>query len=229
MPRPKGHKRGCHCVVCKNMRRTTTRKAIENHGYEDQATALRNLRHRELAAEGKRAPSAPRAARRNSTVPIGGTARMGSLQNRVARRPNPSHEIEEMFFEHVDYWHRSTTKSARHRAALLVVAALKAYPELKGKLAPEELRDVRADAKKRNPAHYPRTPRGPKGNPRWYILDLFDGRGNRVSSRYRKCARAKCATEAMGLVNRRVGKHMVRKVELSGPYARKPGASTARK
>lgn len=82
---------------------------------------------------------------------------------------------------------------------------------------------------RKNTAHYPRTSRGPKGNVKWYILDLFDARGGKVDSRYKKCARAKCATDAAGLVNRKIRGRIVRKVELSGPYSRKPNANTVRK
>lgn len=82
---------------------------------------------------------------------------------------------------------------------------------------------------KKNMAHFPRTTRGPKGKAAWFILDLYDGSGRKVSSRYKRGARAKMATEAAGLVNRKVQKHIVRKVELSGPYSRKPNASTPRK
>ena len=181
--KPKGHKRGCKCVVCdRPMRKNTRRKpAKRNAGYERQAdVALWNRPDR----AGRKTN-----VRHNSTVIIPGTTRSRSAASGLAahraRRKNP------LPFE--------------------IVVQLR-------------------DASTKNPVdHFPRTTRGPKGNIKWYILDLYDGRGNLVSSRYRKCARAKCATEAAGLVNRRVGKKMVRKVELSGPYGRKPNAKTTRK
>lgn len=82
---------------------------------------------------------------------------------------------------------------------------------------------------KNNKGHYPRTGRGPKGNARWYILDLYSGNGTRRSARIKQSTNAAMQVEAAGLVDRKVGNHIIRKVELSGPYARKPTSTTARK
>lgn len=79
-----------------------------------------------------------------------------------------------------------------------------------------------------NPEHYPRTARGPKGSQRWFILDLFGARGAKISTRIKKGARGKIAVEASGLVRRRVNNRIVHRVELSGPYTRKPTTRSVR-
>lgn len=280
--KPKGHKRGCQCVICSRPTRKNTRrkrspaaKARRNAGYERQAdVALWN-----------RADRAGRKTnvRHNSTVIIPGTTRSRSAAGELAahrrRRGNPVDyeaarelrlyiENEGQLYPTVQAIQKSLrTKMARGQYDPNL--AVKAFMNLAnrgaqmyvreygatgrhgsyGIFGPEERRaaaavmaddffsfaqtgeyDYLLPKKYQNPvSHFPRTTRGPKGNVKWYILDLYDGRGNLVSSRYRKCARAKCATEAAGLVNRKVGKKMVRKVELSGPYGRKPNAKTTRK
>lgn len=178
--KPKGHRRGCQCVVCAPRKRRTRRK---NHGYENQA---RTLHQKGLSAARKMA--------KNSTVVIPGTRRARNAVLKRTAAQNPGIQIPE--------------------GAIIVLA---------------QTHEPSTSKVRRNTSHYPRTKRGPKGNVRWYILDLFNARGDRIGSRYRKCARAKCATEAAGLVGRKVRNKVVRKVELSGPYSRKPNANTVRK
>lgn len=81
---------------------------------------------------------------------------------------------------------------------------------------------------RKNTAHYPRTTRGRKGTAKWFILDLFSA-SKQVSSRYKRVSRASATSEAQSLVGRRVGGHIIRRVELSGPYSHKPNAHTTRK
>lgn len=277
--KPKGHKRGCQCVVCARPKRKNTRRkpARRNAGYERQAdVALWN-----------RADRAGRKTnvRHNSTVIIPGTTRSrnaaGELAAHRRRRGNPAdRELADelvLYAENTGELYpliQSTQKSLmtkRARGDFDVLKAGKAWMNVMNRAAQMYTREFRAPGphgsygkfspgtrsaaagqmmshfstlastgqldyllpkkyQRKNPVdHYPRTTRGPKGKVRWYILDLYNGRGTLVSSRYRKCARAKCATEAAGLVNRKVGKSMVRKVELSGPYSRKPNAKTTRK
>jgi len=286
--KPKGHKRGCKCVVCSPR---TRRKRRRNHGYENQAATL----HARRAA----------AARKNSTVPIGGTVRSRVAQKRLRLGVNPSPRSDVnreavtellLYIENTGELYpmiqavQKSLMTKRARGDFDILKAGKAWmnvanrgaqmytreygtrgphgsygifsPGTRSAVAGRLMSDFSGQAatgeldyllpkkyQRKNPlrpwdqlpanmggavagnptAHYPRTKRGPKGKPKWYILDLFDGRGNLISSRYRKCARAKCAAEAQGLVNRKVGKRMVRKVELSGPYSRKPNAKTTRK
>jgi len=284
--KPKGHKRGCRCVVCS----PATRKRVQrrNHGYENQAAAL-TLHDR--AAENPR-----RKRRKNSTIPLGGQkttrGRNAELELNRFHRRNPgdydkAHDLE-LYIKNtggelqdriralrtmlvrkykrgtydrdhaVRAWNYIADDGARMytrefrtggrtsfgmfnaETRRLTAQALAAdftvglelgewdylYPP---KTNPRRRRNTSIRIAGNPTSHYPRTTRGPKGNVRWYILDLKDGRGNLISSRYRKCAHSKCATEAAGLVDRKVGKKMVRKVELSGPYSRKPNAKTTRK
>lgn len=278
--KPKGHKRGCQCVVCSPRNRTarnTARAKRRNAGYERQA---------DVALWG-RADRAGRKTnvRRNSTVMLPGTTRSRSAANEIAvhrkRRDNPTdHELADelvLYAENTGELYpliQSTQKSLRTKQArgdFDILKAGKAWMAVMNRAAQMYTHEFRAPGphgsygkfspgtrsaaagqmmshfstlastgqldyllpkkyQRKNPVdHFPRTTRGPKGSIKWFILDLYDGRGNRVSSRYRKCARAKCATEAASLVNRKVGSKMVRKVELSGPYSRKPTATTTRK
>ena len=215
--KPKGHKKNCQCVICA---RPAKRKVRKNHGYENQA----------------------RVAFRNSTVPLGGTARTARPDRMALPMPvgNPhiqpsgtgngwtvivdAHEIPRLrysaYIGHIDRYGKIT----------LWRPAAGGIPRDYKQHAMRILEEARDSLPTANPAHFPRTARGPKGKTaRWFILDLYDGRGAKVGTRIKQGARAKFATEAAGLVDRRVGKKTVRKVELSGPYARKPTASTPRK
>lgn len=269
--KPKGHKRGCQCVVCAPKRR----RARRNHGYENQAAALHERAR-------KTTRKATRKTARNSAVMLPGSVKSRSAAKRRVSptRINPSdpHLVDELvlYAENTGELYpmiQATQKSLltkMRKGDFDILKAGKAWMRVMNRAAQMYTREMgvrgpygsygqfssgtRSGAagrmqsyfstqaatgeldyllpkkyQRKNPAHYPRTSRGPKGNVRWYILDLFDGRGNKLSTRVRKCARAKCATEAAQLVDRKVGKHMVRKVELSGPYSRKPGASTKRK
>lgn len=224
--KPKGHKQGCGCVVCSRLQRPRRR-----NGYENQMSALRTGNKRGII-------------RKNSSVPIGGkkTVRgrsMGlrpitsTLDRRLDANPKGKRPLR--------HGQRVKIKSGAWEGEhFYVVGQLEPDYYMLAKRPDVEAGDFEISSHRSNlaiarraasnpTAHYPRTKRGPKGTVKWYILDLFDGRGGKISSRYRKCARAKCATEAAGLVNRKVGGKMVRKVELSGPYSRKPTGSTARK
>lgn len=276
--KPKGHKRGCRCVVC-----SPRRPARRNHGYENQAASLHD-----------RAAQNPRRKRRkNSTIPIGGQktvrGRNAKLELDTFHRRNPDGDYAKA--NDLELYIKNTGGELQDRIRALRTMLVRKYKRgtydrdhavrawmyiaddgarmyarefrTGGRTsfgpfdAPTRRITARALASdftvglelgewdylyKGNPrrntgiriagnptSHYPRTSRGPKGKVRWYILDLKDGRGNLISSRYRKCAHSKCATEAAGLVDRKVGKKMVRKVELSGPYSRKPNANTTRK
>lgn len=281
---PKGHKRGCRCVVCS----PATRKRVQrrNHGYENQALTLHD----------RAAVKNPRKKRRNSTVPIGGTktvrGRNAKLELDTFHRRNPDGDYAKA--NDLELYIKNTGGELQDRIRALRTMlvrkykrgtydrdhAVRAWMYIADDGARMYTREFRTggrtsfgpfDAPTRrivaralasdfnvglelgewdylyqgnprrrrrntsiriagNPtSHYPRTSRGPKGKVKWYILDLRDGRGNLISTRIRKCAHAKCATEAAGLVDRKVGKRMVRKVELSGPYSRKPNANTTRK
>ena len=287
--KPKGHKKGCGCVVC-SPRTGSRRRKRRNHGYENQAATLHE-----------------RARRKNSTVMVPGTLRSRNaeleLRQHRARRARAANPVDEHAVRELELYADTSSEpvyrmsqaviknlvAKRARGSYDTTKAEKAWlnvanfaaqeytrefggtghgsygsfsmgtrravarrmlDDFEDKLAYGEFRHLEPKPKRRrknplrmwnqpvdtvgtvvagNPAHYPRTGRGPKGHVKWYILDLFDGRGRLISSRYRKCARAKCATEATGLVDRKVGKRMVRKVELSGPYSRKPNAHTTRK
>jgi hypothetical protein len=63
----------------------------------------------------------------------------------------------------------------------------------------------------------------------WFILDLFDSKGGKIGSRYKQKPKADVTEEGKGLVNRKVGHKIVRRVVMSGPYASKPGATTVRR
>lgn len=221
--KPKGHKQHCQCVVCRNQR--AKRPVRRNHGYENQATAL---------ARSRQSKPAKRVARKNSTVPLG-TDRTGPVPTgNPGVQPSgtgngwtvtvEAHEIPRLRYAAYIGHISATGNITLWRPAAGGIPrdykqhAMRILETERDRLVPRP-----------NPAHYPRTARGPKGHARWYILDLYDGKDRHISTRVRKGARAKLGTEAAGLVNRRVGKAMVRKVELSGPYARKPGASTPRK
>ena len=285
--KPKGHKRGCPCVVC-SPRKNTRRKRKRNAGYERQAdVALWNRADR----AGERLNVVP-----NSTVIIPGTNRSAVAKRKLglladartrragvrARNRNPGGADREAVTELLLYIEdtgelypmiqavQKSLMAKRARGDFDILKAGKAWMNVanrgaqaytrefgtrgphgsygifsvgtrsavagrlmssfSGEAATGELDYLLPKKYQRNPvSHFPRTGRGPKGNVKWYIIDLRDGRGNLISSRYRKCARAKCATEAAQLVDRKVGKKMVRKVELSGPYSRKPTASTTRK
>ena len=80
-----------------------------------------------------------------------------------------------------------------------------------------------------NMGHYPRTAAGRKGTDTWFIFDIFAGRDEHISTRIKKLTKAKAHLEAGALVGHRLGRKIVRKVELAGPYSRKPSAKTARK
>jgi hypothetical protein len=285
--KPKGHKRGCRCVVC-SPRKNTRRKRKRNAGYERQAdVALWNRADR----AGDRLNVVP-----NSTVIIPGTNRSAVAKRKLglladartrragvrARNRNPGGADRELadklvlFAENTGELYpmiqatQKTLMTRRARGDFDILKAGKAWMKVMNRAAQLYIKEIGGPRRhgsygpfspatrsaaagqmmshfstqaatgeldyllpkkyQRNPvSHFPRTGRGPKGNVKWYIIDLRDGRGNLISSRYRKCARAKCATEAAQLVDRKVGKKMVRKVELSGPYSRKPTASTTRK
>ena len=75
--KPKGHKRGCRCVVCANIRnKNGSRRVRHNHGYENQVASLH-------------ARAARKTTRKNSTVPLGGTVRMRSASKRLSTKVNP--------------------------------------------------------------------------------------------------------------------------------------------
>jgi len=285
--KPKGHKRGCQCVVCarqaagnrparKNTRRKPAKRARRNAGYERQADVI-------LWNRADRAGRKTNVVRNSTVIIPGGTRSRVAARKLAMQRGNPSDGDSALAEDLVLYAENtgelypmivSTRKSLmtkRARGDFDILKAGKAWMSVMNRAAQMYTREMRMPGphgsygifssatrsraasqmmshfsteaatgaydyllpkkyQRPNPvSHYPRTTRGSKGNPKWYILDLYNGRGTLVSSRYRKCARAKCATEAAGLVNRKVGKTMVRKVELSGPYSRKPNAKTTRK
>lgn len=236
---PKGHKRGCRCVVC-------GRSTRRNHGYENQANTLFE----------KAAKNPKRVRRRNSAVRLNPVDMHAARELEVYVEGNTKFrpQLRAIYKNLLGKMKRGTYNQQLSVAAFKRVAdaGAKAYFREFGDTDALGVEERKAAAKRlansfydgakagefdhllpaaaRNPiGHYPRTKRGPKGAVRWYILDLYDGRDNRISSRFKKCAHAKCATEAAGLVGRKTGGKLIRKVELSGPYARKPTASTVRK
>lgn len=199
--KPRGHKRGCRCIICARPTKKA-RKKRANHGYENQAATLHERALQEGAVtfkvkSGPKKKAGARARRKNSTVPIPGTVRARSME---LRRVNP---------ETVD------------EAAASLLNAL----EERVRTAPVVVRgNARKPAKRRKKAAKRRNAGGS-----WFILDLFDSKGGKIGSRYKQKAKADVTEEGKGLVNRKVGHKIVRRVVMSGPYASKPGATTVRR
>jgi len=63
----------------------------------------------------------------------------------------------------------------------------------------------------------------------WFIFDLFNGAGQRKATRIKKLTPTTAREVAVGMMNRKAGKFIVRKVEVAGPYRSKPSTSTVRK
>lgn len=197
--KPKGHKRGCRCIICARPTKKA-RKKRANHGYENQAATLheRALKGGAVKFKVKSGPKKKAVKKRkNSSVPIPGTVRARSME---LRRVNP---------ETVD------------EAAASLLNAL----EERVRTAPVVVRgNARKPAKRRKKATKRRNAGGS-----WFILDLFDSKGGKIGSRYKQKPKADVTEEGKGLVNRKVGHKIVRRVVMSGPYASKPGATTVRR
>lgn len=82
-----------------------------------------------------------------------------------------------------------------------------------------------------NPSHYPPGPAGRPGIPKWWILDLYGLDGKVVATSIEKATRTDAAAGARARAEsgKRAHGHVVNEVTLSGPYPRKPSASTERK
>lgn len=84
-----------------------------------------------------------------------------------------------------------------------------------------------------NPIHIPRTNRGRPAKDAWWILDLFDGKGKKITTHIGKGEKKAAEYEAANMINKRAkgrGKsRIVRSAALSGPYSRKPNTRTKRK
>lgn len=182
--------------------RKRKRARKRNHGYENQATQALTLHDRAMQARGLTRAAKASRARRNSTLPIGNTVRTRSMSTRIGERARGV-RAQDLALDYEPNPRPRRKKAARKKAVT---------------------RRTRS-----NVEHVPTTTRGRKGNKRWYILDLFDSRDRVISTRIKHGTHAAYAREAASLVGRRVQHHIVRKVELSGPYAFKPSAASARK
>lgn len=83
----------------------------------------------------------------------------------------------------------------------------------------------------KNPSHYPPGPAGRPGIPKWWIVDLYGMDGKVVATSIEKATQTDAAVGARARAEsgKRAHGHVVNEVTLSGPYPRKPSASTARK
>ncbi len=120
--------------------------------------------------------------------------------------------------------YRPTSPTPAQHAAVQHLTGVRSKPP-----TPRPKRKNKTLSVSENMGHYPRTKAGRKGTDTWFIFDIFAGRGVHISTRIKKITRAKAHLEAGALVGHKLGRKIVRKVELAGPYSRKPTAKTARK
>lgn len=63
----------------------------------------------------------------------------------------------------------------------------------------------------------------------WWILDLYSARGKKISTIIGQGSKAKSTSEAKSFVNKSYRGYKVSKVQMAGPYSRKPTSKTVRK
>lgn len=202
--KPKGHKRGCQCVVC--LHRTRKRTTERNHGYENQMNTL----HQKAA----------RATKRNSTV------RMNPSKQQKLASGITVGVTEVKGYPGTFIWWADSDKSIRRIHGSMHIQANTAAQALR--IAVKKWTRVAGTSPRKNSQLSTR--RTAQANPRgWWIYDLYNGAGKLKTTRIRQHDKKGAYACAHNLLNHKAGKFIVRKVELAGPYSAKPTANTARK
>jgi len=131
-------------------------------------------------------------------------------------------------------WDVPVTRSVSPRTGMVDIHFPDIVPKSKRRLAEykarqKRLREEEQDFYRYNPIrHITKAGRG-RPTTAWWILDLYSARGKKLSTKIGQGSKAKSTAEAKSFINKSEYGTKIVKVELSGPYARRPTIMTKRR